>query len=68
MSLMDGVFRATHAKNSLRNRMRVSQMVLVGLMLVPALIAICLMMIFSNEYHSVIQHMDAVSSLRPIIS
>ena len=55
------------SKDSLRARMRNAQTVLVVLMLVPALIAIVLMMVYAWNYHSVIEHMADISSLRPII-
>ena len=55
------------SKNSLRRRMSNAQTVLVVLMMIPALIAITLMMVYAGEYHSVIAHMSDISELRPVI-
>lgn len=54
--------------SSLRGRMRASQTALTVLMLIPALVAIVLMMRFSSEYHRVISHLEEISSLRPVIT
>ncbi|MDL2205836.1 sensor histidine kinase [Eubacteriales bacterium OttesenSCG-928-N13] len=53
--------------SSLQARIRWAHSVLVSLMLVPALIAICLMVVFSSQYHSVIAQMKHVASLMPLI-
>ena len=55
------------SKDSLKRRMRNAQTVLVALMLIPALLAIILMMVYAWDYHSVIEHMSDISSLRPVI-
>lgn len=55
------------ARDSLRRRMSRAQISLVVLMLIPALIAITLMMVHARDYHSVIEHMAEVSAVRPMI-
>jgi two-component system sensor histidine kinase YesM len=52
---------------SLHRRILTAQTVLFALMLIPAVVSICLMMIFSSQYHAVILHMEKVSLLRPMI-
>ncbi len=54
-------------RKSLDKRMSTAMNVLLVLMLVPALVSVGLMLVFSAQYHSVIVHMDEVSSLMPMI-
>ncbi len=54
-------------RESLDKRMSTAMNVLLVLMLVPALVSIGLMIVFSAQYHSVIVHMEEVSSLMPMI-
>lgn len=68
MAIVDRILRFAHTKDSLHERIRTVQLVLVLLMLIPALVAITLMMVFSRQYHGVIGHMEEVSLLRPLIS
>ncbi len=63
---LDRLFRAAK-RDSLRGRMRTAQTVLVVLMLIPAVVSISLMSVFSAQYHSVITHMGKVSALMPLI-
>lgn len=53
--------------SSLHKRIRAAQSVLLVLMLIPAVVSIGLMLVFSREYHAVILHMEKVSSLRPLV-
>jgi len=53
--------------HSLHSRIRGAQYILLGLMLIPAIVSISLMMVFSTRYHAVILHMENVSQLRPLI-
>lgn len=55
------------AGGSLQRRMSRAQIVLVVLMLIPALIAITLMVVHARDYHSVIEHMAEISAVRPMI-
>ncbi len=64
---MDWLFRALNSRDSLRARMRTAQTALVVMMLIPAAVSISLMSVFSAQYHSVIVHMEKVSSLMPLI-
>ena len=67
MNLLEAVYRKTGGLSSLGSRIRAAQMVLLILMLIPAIVSISLMMVFSGQYHAVILHMEKVSSLRPLI-
>ncbi len=67
MNRLETLFRKTGILDSLRSRLRAAQIVLVGLMLIPAIVSICLMMVFSQQYHAAIVHMEEVSLLRPLI-
>jgi two-component system sensor histidine kinase YesM len=53
--------------SSLHGRVRAAQTVLLALMLIPAIVSISLMMVFSSRYHAVILHMEKVSLLRPLV-
>ncbi len=53
--------------HSLARRMRDAQLTLVILMLVPALLALSLMLLHSQRYHRAISHVDAITALNPII-
>lgn len=64
--LLDKLFRLGQ-RDSLSGRVRSAQSILVVLMLIPALVSIILMMVFSSQYHAVITHMKQVSRLSPLI-
>ncbi len=53
--------------SSLHRRLRVAQTVLLVLMLIPAVVSITLMIVFSSQYHEVSLPMEKVSSLRPLV-
>ncbi len=57
----------TPATDSIRRRMRTSQLTLVVLMTIPALLAISLMWQHSVRYHRVISHVEEITRLNPII-
>lgn len=52
---------------SLRKRMSRAQMILVILMLIPALLSVSLLWWVSQDYHNVIERIDSISALRPVI-
>ena len=67
MRMLDALLRKTGVANSLLSRIRAAQLVLLVLMLIPAVVSISVMMVFSSQYHGVILHMEQVSSLKPLI-
>ena len=67
MGIMNALLVRIGYGGSLHKRMRTAMNALLVLMLIPALIAIGLMLVFSTQYHSVIVHMEAVSSLMPLV-
>lgn len=67
MRVMETILGKPGRLGSLHSRIRAAQTVLLTLMLIPAIVSISLMMVFSSQYHAVILHMEKVSSLRPLI-
>jgi two-component system sensor histidine kinase YesM len=64
---MEALFRRFGVLHSLHSRIRAAQTILLALMLIPAVVSIGMMVVFSNQYHAVILHMERVTSLRPLI-
>jgi two-component system sensor histidine kinase YesM len=65
--LFDRILCAPGVKGSLRDRIGVAQGVVVVLMLIPVLVSVSLMLVFSGQYHAVIAHIEKVSLLMPLI-
>jgi two-component system sensor histidine kinase YesM len=64
---MEAFFRRFGVLHSLHGRIRAAQITLLALMLIPAVVSISMMVVFSSQYHAVILHMERVTSLRPLI-
>lgn len=47
--------------------MRVSHVVIVAMMLIPALVSMGLMISYAGQYHDIIERMDKVSTLSPLV-
>ena len=65
--LMDRIFARLHAGESISDRLRLSFMILMGLLLIPALVSLGMMMHYAQTYHGVIRQVERVSSLKPLV-
>lgn len=65
---MERIFHKATQKDSLKGRMRLAQTMLVVLMLIPAVVSISMMSMYSTQYHDVIAHMEKVQSVIPLIN
>ena len=65
--LMDRIFSRLHAGESISDRLRLSFMILMGLLLIPALVSLGMMMHYAQTYHGVIRQVERVSSLKPLV-
>ena len=65
--LMERVFARLHAGESISDRLRLSFMILMGLLIVPALVSLGMMMHYAQTYYGVIHQVERVSSLKPLV-
>ena len=65
--LMERVFSRLHAGESISDRLRLSFMILMGLLIVPALVSLGMMMHYAQTYYGVIHQVERVSSLKPLV-
>ncbi len=56
-----------HLGESIVERLRVSFLILMGLLIVPALVSLGMMMHYAQTYHGVIRQVEQVSSLKPLV-
>lgn len=66
MTMHRGFF--TRFGDSLRGRIKLSMVVVMLLMVIPAIASIGMMTTYAGKYHDVITRMDRISSLSPVIS
>lgn len=52
---------------SLSAHLRRSFLILATLLLIPAVVSVCMMLHYANSYHSVIQRVERISSLKPLV-
>ena len=64
---MERVFARLHAGESISDRLRLSFMVLMGLLIIPALVSLGMMMHYAQTYYGVIHQVERVSSLKPLV-
>ena len=64
---MERVFARLHAGESISDRLRLSFMILMGLLIVPALVSLGMMMHYAQTYYGVIHQVERVSSLKPLV-
>ncbi|MDO5323933.1 MAG: sensor histidine kinase [Clostridia bacterium] len=65
--LMERAFARLHAGESISDRLRLSFMILMGLLIVPALVSLGMMMHYAQSYYGVIHQVERVSSLKPLV-
>ena len=64
---MDRVLTRLSRGESISDRLRISFLILMGLLLIPALVSLSMMMHYAQTYHSVILQVERVSSLKPLV-
>ena len=64
---MDRVLTRLSRGESISDRLRISFLILMGLLLIPALVSLSMMMHYAQTYHSVIRQVERVSSLKPLV-
>ena len=64
---MERVFARLHAGESISDRLRLSFMVLMGLLIIPALVSLGMMMHYAQTYYGVVHQVERVSSLKPLV-
>ncbi|MDR2656347.1 MAG: sensor histidine kinase [Oscillospiraceae bacterium] len=67
MQHLDRLLDLVGAKGSLRERIRTLFIAMAGIMLIPAILSLSLLLVFSNRYHGIVVHIEGVSSLRPMV-
>ncbi len=68
VAIFDWVFSRLRVRNSLADRMRISFIVIMVMMLIPAISSIIMMNSYANSYHQAIMQVDRVASLKPIVN
>ena len=64
---MDRVLTRLSRGESISDRLRISFLILMGLLVIPALVSVGMMMHYAQTYHSVIRQVERVSSLNPLV-
>ncbi|MDR1598322.1 MAG: sensor histidine kinase [Oscillospiraceae bacterium] len=67
MQYLDRLLDLAGAKGSLRKRIRTFFITLAAILLIPAVLSLSLLLVFSNRYHGIVAHIEGVSSLRPMV-
>ena len=65
--LMERAFARLHAGESISDQLRLSFMILMGLLIVPALVSLGMMMHYAQTYYGVVHQVERVSSLKPLV-
>ncbi|MDY5219395.1 MAG: sensor histidine kinase [Eubacteriales bacterium] len=65
--LLERAMTRLHLGESIVERLRVSFLILMGLLIVPALVSLGMMMHYAQTYHGVIRQVEQVSSLKPLV-
>lgn len=55
------------AGESISGRLRISFIILVGMLLIPVLVSVGMMVHYAQNYHGVIRQVEQVSSLKPLV-
>jgi len=63
----DRVLARLSAGESISQRLRASFMLLIALLIIPAVVSVSMMLHYAQTYHSVIQQVERVSSLKPVV-
>lgn len=66
-SLTERILKRLHVDNSIGKRLKLSYIILMGLMLIPLIASVGVMANYAYRYHSVISQIKKVSSLKPMV-
>lgn len=66
-AVLDRIFRRMGVDESISKRLRVSFLVLMALLLIPAVVSMGMMLHYANTYHGAIRQVERVSSLKPMV-
>lgn len=64
---IDRVLTRLGAGESISRRLRVSFVILMALLLIPAVVSVSMMLHYAQTYHGVIRQVERVSSLKPVV-
>ncbi len=66
-NLTDRVLQWVHVDSSIGKRLKLSYIVIMGLMMIPMLASVVMMANYAFRYHGVISQIEKVSSLQPLV-
>ena len=64
---MERALSRLNNNSSIIQRLKISFLILIGLLVIPALVSVSMMAVYSRSYHGVIQRVERVSALKPIV-
>lgn len=65
---LDRIFEQFHVENSIRRRLKISFIIILVIMLLPAMVSLLILESYGQQYHAVISRVGHASRLRPLIS
>ena len=66
-SITERIFKRLRVDNSIGKRLKLSYIIIMGLMLIPLVASVGVMANYAFRYHSVISQIEKVSSLKPLV-
>ncbi len=66
-SLTERILKRLRVDNSIGKRLKLSYIIIMGLMLIPLIASVAVMANYAFRYHSVISQIEKVSSLKPLV-
>lgn len=66
-SLMERVLKRLHVAGSIGKRLKLSYIIIMGLMIIPLIASVGVMANYAFRYHGVISQIEKVSSLKPLV-
>jgi two-component system sensor histidine kinase YesM len=66
-SLTERILKRLHVDSSIGKRLKLSYIIMMGLMLIPLIASVGVMANYSFRYHGVISQIEKVSSLKPLV-
>ncbi len=66
-SLIERALKRLHVDSSIGKRLKLSYIIIMGLMLIPLIASVGVMANYAFRYHSVISQIEKVSSLKPLV-
>ncbi len=66
-SLMERILKRLHVAGSIGKRLKLSYIIIMGLMIIPLIASVGVMANYAFRYHEVISQIEKVSSLKPLV-